>query len=67
MDIKFIKKISNLKLISELKDDIGEIKIQNDKTTATLIPKKLEIKAIFCNREEIVLCGNELIENFIRN
>ena len=46
MDIKFIKKISNLKLISELKDDIGEIKIQNDKTTATLIPKKLEIKAI---------------------
>ena len=66
MNIRFIKKISNLKLISELKDDIGEIKILNDKTTSTLISKKLEKKAVFCNREEIVLCGNQLIENFIR-
>jgi len=66
VNIRFIKKISNLKLISELKDDIGEIKILNDKTTSTLISKKLEKKAVFCNREEIVLCGNQLIENFIR-
>lgn len=67
VNIKFIKKISNLKLLSELKDDIGEIKLKNDQTTSSLITKKLEIKAVFCNREEIVLCGNELIEHFVRN
>ena len=62
VNIEHIKKISNFKLISELKDDIGEIKIRNDRTTSCLISKQLETTAVFCNREEMFLCGNDLIE-----
>ena len=50
-----IYNFANYKLSSELKCDVGKISLYSDLTTASLFKEKLDCKAVFSNREDIVL------------
>jgi len=61
-----ISNIASKLLVSELKDDLNSIKQSNDLTTFSLIKKDSEIKAVFINREKIVLCGEYFLKKFLK-
>jgi len=64
--IEKVSQIAIKKLISELKDDLGSIYLKNDLTSKTLLPNSLIGKAIITNREEIILCGQTFLKDFLK-
>ena len=61
-----LSKIAYKQLLVDLKDDLKNINIKNDITSHSLILEKLLIRAEMSNREEIILCGINFIEYFLK-
>ncbi len=61
-----LSKIAYNQLIVDLKDDLDKISTKNDITTHSLILEKLLITAEISNREEILLCGINFVEYFLK-
>ena len=63
---KEIFKFASFKLSVELKDDAGKISLKNDLTTSSLLNKKFDSHTCFSNREDIIVCGESFIVNFLK-
>ena len=61
-----LSKIAYKQLLVDLKDDLKNINIKNDITSHSLILEKILIRAEMSNREEIILCGINFIEYFLK-
>ncbi len=54
-------------LISDLKKDLGGMKIENDKTTNLLIKRKQIFCAKIFAKENIIFCGGDFVKKFVKN
>ena len=63
---KEIYKLANHKLLEELRVDVGKIQLKNDLTSSALFTNEFFTKTSISNREDIILCGESFIVNFLK-
>ncbi len=67
MHKKELSMVAYRTLLLDLKDDLGGNLNSKDVTTSKLIPKRLFVKTVISNREDITICGLNFISHFIKN